>query len=115
MDSALIVRWSVPVPGRERRALELAAESNDFWGKQAADGRCTVPEWFFAPDGAGTWIVRGERNVLEVLAFNGQGRTILAKGQLLLQDWTVVLAMTGRGAEQEMATWAAAGEELGLL
>ena len=107
MDAAFVTTWRVPFPGREQKALELAGESAEFWGKQAAEGRCTAPEWFFFPNGVGMWMVKGERTVLEGLVNSDEARRLLVRGNLFLQDWQYTFAETGSAAEQFMAAYAA--------
>ncbi len=107
MDAAFMATWRVPFPGREQKALEFAAQSVEFWGKQAADGRCTEPEWFFFPDGVGHLMVKGDRVVLEDVMNSDELRRLLARGALLLQDWQYALGDTGSGAERFMADYAA--------
>ncbi len=115
MDSAFVITWKVPFPGREKQALELAAQADEYWGKQAADGRCTAPEWFFVPEGWGLWMVKGEHGVLDDLARSDESRRLLARGTLLLEDWQYSLVETGSGAQRFMAEYAAAGGELGIV
>lgn len=115
MDAAFVITWTVPFPGRERQALELAAEAEGYWGVQAADGRCTAPEWFFLPNGSAFWLVKGERPVLQELVTSDTSRHLLAKGSLLLQDWSWSIAETGAGAERLMGDYGSMAEELGVL
>lgn len=114
MDTAFVITWTVPFPGREKLALALAAEAEAYWGGQAREGRCTAPEWFFLPSGVGMWMVKGERAVLEELASSEPGRRLLARGALLLQNWQYSFAQTGAGAERYMGEYAAMLQELGL-
>ena len=115
MDTAFIISWKVPFPGREKQSLELAAQADEQWGKLAAEGKCTQPEWFFLPEGWGMWMVKGERRALEELVQTEESRRLLAKGTLLLQDWQWSLAETGSGAERFMTDYGAIGGELGIL
>lgn len=115
MNAALIVTWKVPFPGREGQALGFAAESNEYWGKLAADGKCTAPEWYFLPDGWAMWIVRGDRQVLDELIAAEPTAKLLVRGLLLMEGWQYRLAETGSGAERFMTGYAAVGSELGLL
>jgi hypothetical protein len=89
------------------KALELGAQSGEYWGKQAAEGRCTAPEWFFFPNGAGMWMVKGERRVLEELLNSDEARRLLVRGSLLLEDWQFTFAETGSRAERFMGQYAA--------
>ena len=106
MDTALVITWKVPFPGREKKALELGAQSEEYWGKQAAEGRCTAPEWFFLPNGTGMWMVKGERRALEELLNGDEARRLLLRGSLLLEDWQFTFAETGSGAERFMGQYA---------
>lgn len=106
MDSAFVVTWKVPFPGREQKALELGAQAEEFWGKQAADGRCTTPEWFFFPNGLRMWMVKGEREVLNELVTSDEARRLLVRGNVLMQDWQYTFAETGTAGEQFLAEWA---------
>jgi hypothetical protein len=107
MDAAFMTTWKVPYPGREQQALEFAVQSAEFWGKQAADGRCTEPEWFFFPEGVGHLMVKGDRVVLEELVNSDDVRRLLARGMLLLQDWQYALGDTGSAAERFITDYAA--------
>lgn len=115
MDTAFIITWKAPYPGREAGALELAVESNEYWGKLAADGKCTPPEWFFLPTGTGMWIVKGDRRVLEELVETDEARRLITKGTLLLDDWQWCLARTGGAAEQFIGEYAAAAQAAGII
>jgi hypothetical protein len=106
MEAAFIITWKVPFPGREKQALQLAADSEKYWGPMAEQGRCTKPEWYFLPQGIGMWMVKGERKDLEELTESPESRHLLIRGGLLLEDWQFGLAQTGTGAEQYMAEYA---------
>jgi hypothetical protein len=68
-DAALVVSWTRAVPGREAKALEAFREALEWWGKQAAEGRCGMPRafgadgarrnwiWLISRDGNGSWAV----------------------------------------------------------
>ena len=115
MDTALIITWKIPFPGREKQALEFAADADSFWGKQAADGKCTSPEWFFLSSGMGMWMVKGERRVLGELVASEEATHLLVRGNLLLQDWQYTLADTGSAAERFMGEYASIGGQLGII
>ncbi len=115
MDTAFVIMWTTPFPGRERQALELGAEAGEYWGVQANDGRCTAPEWFFLSNGTAIWLVKGERRVLEELVTSDTSRRLLAKGALLLRDWRYSFAETAGGAERYMGEYGSMAQELGIL
>lgn len=95
MYSAMVVTFSTPFPGREKKALEFAIESAEFWGKKAADGKCTEPEMFLSTTGRSIWFVKGEREVLEEISYSDEGLALLAKGELYLADFTNEILMAG--------------------
>lgn len=112
MKAALVSTWTHPVPGREKKALEFGAEATAYWGRKAAAGKCTEPEFFFAETGFGMWMVKGDRDTLEALADEDEARLLNMKGDLLLQDYALVLYHTGDGADRFMATY---GEALNAI
>jgi len=63
MDCAFIVTWKMPFPGREKAALDVAREVDAYWGRLAAEGKCSEPEWFFYSD-RGMWMVKVDANTL---------------------------------------------------
>ena len=107
MDAVFMSTWTFPFPGREGRALVFAAESVEFWSRQAAQGRCTEPEWFFFPDGINHLMVKGDRRTLEELLDEDETRRIFARGSLLLQDWHYGIGDTGTAAKRYIDDWAA--------
>lgn len=112
MDSAFVITWKVPIAGREQQALQLGAEADEYWGRLASEGKCSTPEWFFFPNGTGMWMVKGERRDLEEAVEAEDGRRLLVKGMLLLQDWQYALTDTGSRAQRFMTDYAG---ELGRI
>lgn len=111
MKAASIVRWTVPVPGREKQAIEYGREVDEFWGKQAADGRCSEPEWFWAPRGESYWIVKGDLEQLLMISATPESQRLLYKGQLLMQDFGYDLYVHGR--EEALKPFEDVAKELG--
>ena len=115
MDAAIIVTWSEPIPGREKQALAYAAESNEYWGKLAAEGKCSAPEWFLFGGGHGLWIVKGDRDPLLALFMGPQSQRLSTKGELLLQGYTCEFAQTGSAVDAHLRDYAGVGKELALM
>jgi hypothetical protein len=115
MDSALVVTWTWPIPGREKKALDYAVEVKEYWGKFAAEGKCSPPEVFFLSNGHGLWMVTGDLDTLTSIHLAEETQRLVTKGQFLLQDFAFDFATTGKDAEESMLTLAAVGEELGLI
>src|ERR1700756_4399646 len=99
IHSALMVKWTTPIPGREKLALDYSVELNEFFQKLAADGKCTQPKTFLF-SGGGLWMVRGQYDSLSEVYFSEGGQKVLAKREFLLQDFSFEFAQTGGSSEQ---------------
>jgi hypothetical protein len=113
MQAALVVTWSAAKDGREMKALEYAAEVAEYWGKKAADGKCTVPEMFMSPaTGQGTWIVKGERATLQELQDDNAARMLLARGHVLLEHFTSEIELADESVQEYFTMFANAVESV---
>lgn len=108
MKTAMVVTWTHPIAGREKKSLEYAAEVADYWGKQAAAGRCSEPQIFMSEAGFGIWIVTGERDALLAIHDTDEARLLTMKGELLLESFKVDICYTGDAAVDYMARYGAA-------
>lgn len=107
MKAAILVTWGNPVPGREMKALEFGLEANEYWGKIAAEGKCTTPEQFISPaTGHGYWIVKGEREVLFELMETDFSKKSFAKGAALLENYTTELVLTEDSVDEFLGSFA---------
>jgi hypothetical protein len=93
MKSALIVSWTTPKVGYEKQAVDYAREVDAVWGKYAADGRCSEPEWYWA-NRQSLWIVKGEFEELQTLMM--EAMPLLLKGRILIEDFHYEFAVCGR-------------------
>lgn len=114
MKYAYVVTWKGAVVGRENLALDYGLEVAEFWGKYAAEGKCSEPEMFFFPDGHGMWIIKGEFETLESLWMTDKAQHLLVKGRWLLEDFGFEFVRTGDAADQYMTFFADIGKELAL-
>lgn len=112
MKYAYVVTWKGAVPGREKFALDYGREVEEYWGKFAADGKCSEPETFFFPDGHGMWMVKGDFETLERLWMTDEAQHMLVKGRWLLEDFGYEFVRTGDAADQYMTFFADVGREL---
>ncbi|NNE96656.1 MAG: hypothetical protein HKN24_11575 [Acidimicrobiales bacterium] len=112
MMYAYVVTWKSTIPGREQLSLDYGLEVAEYWGKLAADGKCTEPEMFFFPDGHGMWMVKGEFETLQQLWMTDEGQHLLIKGRYLLEDFGYEFARTGDAADQYLMFFAEVGKEL---
>ena len=112
MKAALVVTWTIAVPGRERQSIDYAREVDEFWGKQAVEGHCSEPEWFWASHGLSTWIVKGEYEQLLMLMAMPEAQRLMMMGRLLVQDFTYQICIYGR--EEMVAPFEALTKQLQL-
>ena len=88
-----------------------------YWGKQAAAGKCSEPEAFFAADGSGGMsIVRGKSDALMEIATSDESLKLVEKGQLIVEGLTTAWYFTGQEEIQRLTSmFVATGQELGYM
>jgi hypothetical protein len=115
-DTALVTTFGYPVRGREAKSTEVFTEFLTFLGKQAAEGRCSQPEPYFASDTSnGMVIVRGRSDALAEITESEEYDKLLAKGQMIVEDLKVRWYLTGDEIERGLRIFAEAGSELGYM
>jgi hypothetical protein len=115
-DAALVITFGSPVRGREAKSLEVFTEVLTFLGKQAAEGRCSQPEPFFATDASnGMIIVRGRSDALAEITDSEEYDKLLAKSQMVVEDLKIHWYFTGEEIDRGMRIFAEAGGELGYM
>jgi hypothetical protein len=114
MDCAVVHTWTIPIPGREKAALDYGIEANAYWSKSATEGKCSEPEMFFF-SGHNMWMIKGDPDTLWQLHAAEEAQRLLANGQSLPQDWSYEFAMTGDAGTEYLLRYAAVGQELGLV
>jgi hypothetical protein len=115
-DAALVTTFGYPVRGREAKSLEVFTEFLTFLGKQAAEGRCSHPEPFFAADTSnGMVIVRGRSDALAEITDSEEYEKLLSKGQMVVEDLKIHWYLTGEEIDRGMRIFAEAGGELGYM
>lgn len=116
MDTALVFTWTGPVVGREAKVVDLFAESKDFFGKLAADGKCSELEVFFSPSAPFNFaLVRGSFSSIFEIIDNDDFRTLADKCFFLLEDWHFFTYVTGEQTEPFVDRFATVGSELGYI
>jgi hypothetical protein len=103
------------VVGREKLALDYGVEVEEYWTKQATEGKCSPPKLFFFSNGHGLWMVEGDIDTLWSIHVEEATQRLVTKGQILLQDFAFDFVTTGKDAEEYMLTLAAVGEDIGVL
>jgi hypothetical protein len=115
-NAAIVATFGVPVPGREAKALENFADSQTFFSKLAAAGKCSEPEAFLFWDGGGFMVVKGETpEILFEIVEMDEFRRETATASYTSQDFHFKIAATGERLGQYMANYATVGTELGYL
>jgi hypothetical protein len=111
MKAALVVRYSNPVPGREKAAMAYGHELDDFARKNAA--KISEPKWYWSSSGENMIIVEGEyENLLELTA-TPEAIKLENKGMILLQNFRDELVVVGR--DEAEGLYQEALEELHLV
>lgn len=113
MKAALVVKFTVPVPGREKVSIDYAHEVDDFYGKKAAEGLCTEPKWFWAGADESLWIVEGEYETLLGILATPEAQKLLLKGLALTQVFKYDLYRTGR--DEILGPWEETLKELAII
>lgn len=110
MKTALVVKFTNPVPGREKAAVDYARELDEFAEKKAAEGVCTPPQWFWSSSSENLWFVEGEYEALLGLLSTPEVTKLENKGMILMQDFRSELYVVGR--EESLAPYEEALAEL---
>lgn len=111
MKAALVVRFSNPVPGREKAALAFGHELDDFARKNAA--KISEPKWYWSSSGENMVIVEGEYEDLLGLTAAPEAIKLENKGMILLQNFRDEIVVVGRGEAEGL--YQEALEELHLV
>lgn len=113
----MVTSWTQPARGRESKALESFMDFLTFFGKLAADGKCTAPEPFFSYDGShGFAVVKGRSDVLQEILDSEEFERVVTKAQLTVEDLKTHLYATGDDEIQRgMRIYAEVGNELGYM
>jgi len=116
-DVAFVTTWGSPVRGREAKSLEVFMEFLGYWGKQAAEGKCSEPEAYFATDGSsGMAIVRGKSDALLEVSESVEALKLIEKGQLIVDDLKTHWYYTGDEQVQSLTgLFVEVGQELGYM
>ena len=116
-DAALISTWQNTARGREAKAVEVFMEFLQFWGKHAAEGRCSQPETYFNYDGSeGMNIVRGKSDALMEIWESDESQKLIAKGQLIVEGLKAHLWLAGEAEiTHGMSLYTQAGNEMGYM
>lgn len=102
MKAALVVRFSNPVPGREKAAIAYGHELEDFARKNA--GKISEPKWYWSSSGDNMVIIEGEYENLLAVSSQPEAIKLENKGMILLQNFRDELVMVGRDEVEGLYT-----------
>lgn len=112
MRAALVITWRGVLPGREGAFMRYSERTDEFWGKLAADGRVSAPQFYVGLGGKGLWMVTGEFEDLAGILASEEGMRLFAETRLYLHEFDVDLMLTERDADRFAAAWAQASAAL---
>lgn len=98
MKAALVVRFSNPVPGREKAALAYQREVEDFAKNKASEG-ITPPKYYWSSSGENMMIIEGDYEKLLSVTSTPEAMKLENKGMLLLQGYRDELVVAGERDE----------------
>jgi hypothetical protein len=116
-DIALVTTWGASVRGREAKSIEVFMDALTFWGKLAADGKCSEPDVYYADDDSnGMLIVKGKSDVLREITDSDEFTKLVAKAQMIAEDLKIHTYLTGdEEIQRGTRIFAEAGNELGYM
>ena len=117
-DSALIVEWGMPTPGRETRALEEFFAHVQWWSELKAKGTIGEFRLYGTNTGAlgasaGFVIVEGSEAQMQAFAASDEFRNSVSKVSLITQTLNVRTLDTGDAMTKRMMIYGAAVKESG--
>jgi hypothetical protein len=115
-NAAYVFSYGVPVPGREAKALQNFADAQTFFGKLAADDKCSEPEIFHHGYGGGMMIVKAESpEILHEILLTEEARKIISTTSFTSTGFRYEMYNTGENLMDSMMLYAGVGTELGYL
>lgn len=115
-NAALVFSYGVPVPGRENAALANFADAQTFFGKLAADDKCSEPEIFHHGYGGGMMIIKAESpEILHEILLMDDGRKLISTASFTSTGFKYEMYNTGEFLMDSMVLYSGIGTELGYL
>jgi len=103
-EAALCTVWGDPIPGREKRALNIYNEAMQYWARLQQEGKIerfdvTVLA-FSGGDVAGFLVVRGTAEQIASVRRSQEFQQYVARGQLVASHVSVARAYVDEGLAQ---------------
>lgn len=96
MKAALVVKFTKPVPGREKAAIAYGRELDDFARRKASGGGIDQPKWYWSSSGDNMIIVEGDYEKLLEVTSDPEAMKLENKGSILMEDFRDELVVVGR-------------------
>lgn len=115
-NAALVMRYNLPIPGREGMAMRVFADALTVFGKLATDGICAEPEVLHHIVGGGMFIVKTEsfEKAHEILEIE-EVRRVLDTAIFTVGDFDIEFMVAGEKLMNNMSVYTAIGTELGYI
>jgi len=115
-DWALFIGFGYPVRGREQKSAEVFGEAMSLFADYQSRGELeSVDAFFLDPHGGdlgGFMLLRGEREALSRIHSSEEFERVVARAQLIVENFGVVYAATGGEIERQMGVFMEAAGEL---
>ncbi len=108
-EAALCTVWGLPVPGREKHALDVYAEALQYWGRLQQEGNIErVDVVVLGPTGGdltGMILARGTKAQLDAVRHSDEYERLLNRVQLVAQHVRAVDAYVDEGLARIMGQY----------
>ena len=116
-DNALMIRWGLPPPGREHRALEVLRSMHDFFVGVQEKGRITGFQQFGYNTGplherAGFVLLEGSREQIQTFLFSDDFKEEVRRLALVTTNLSVDTLDFGAAVKRRLDAWDASVQEL---
>jgi hypothetical protein len=113
---AIFLGWGQVVRGREQLALQVFAETTEYWGKLQQDGKIeSFQPFLLRPHGgdlAGFILIHGERVALDQIQSSEEFVRLLARAGAVVDNLGVTSAVTDEALGSQMGTYAEVAQGL---
>jgi len=100
-DAAIFIGWGPPIAGRERKAFQVFGEVIGYYTELQQRGEIESFEPVaLEPHGgdlSGFMLIRGSREQMNRLRASDENQRLIARGQLIVQNFGAVDAYVGEG------------------
>lgn len=117
MHNAIVVTWGAPVRGREISAAKVFSEWVEMLGGWQTKGSIkSFTPCFLTPHGTqlgGFFLVQGEPTKVDQILASEELRKATVRAQLIVDDFSVVRALTGDEIGKQMNVFTQNASEFG--